>query len=187
MTDNEPRLYGTGTVHGAGFRDGSPEAPTDPTPTPTPQEVLARAIHEQWRRDVGIIDPARWEDLFADERDGLMRQADACLAACLVWWLGASLAATGDAPLSAEEFNQLDEDAGNNGDWETPFWKLRSAYLTLAAQLATARAERDALRERVESVLKEQAYYGGGTAEDLAERVNAALLATPARPTDTTP
>ena len=171
-------------------------------PTPTPREVLARAIHEQWRRDVGIIDPVRWEDLFADERDGLMRQADACLAA---------LAATGDAPLpprtACPECGEgcpgwiVQEDVYTGDETQRrcracdEYEQICAAYTTLAAQGAAARAERDALREALERFIDGEEcrfdHHGYCQTHTSLEEgpclmVQArAALATPARPTDT--
>jgi hypothetical protein len=131
--------------------------PTDPTPTP--REVLAKALATAFNlgafyRETGGTGVA------APNYDVEPAEVDRVLAA---------LAATGDAPLTEAVMTRI---AGwlDRGDGHEEIWcdecggevaheddcpvllckRLLASYTTLAAQLAAARAERDALRGQVD-------------------------------------
>lgn len=151
---------------------------SDPTPTPTPREVLDAVLASPNGRAIAAM--------YGPEFTGRTLPT-------LVSEILAALAATGDAPLTEKRLAELTgifESSKSIID-ETCGFELITAYRTLAAQCAAARAERDALRERVRRIT--EPYMAllldrdsrKWIAPQIWFAIEQAVKATPARPTDT--
>lgn len=165
--------------------------PTDPTPTPTPREVLAKGMNE-------------WADWAGRAVSLPTLFPDAPIVVTLERDYRAALAATVDAPLPprtacpecGEECPgwvvQADFYTGDETQRRCracdEYEQICAAYTTLAAQLAAARAERDALREANTGWQRFADHAPGCYGDDQCHcglTIFRARHATPARPTDT--
>lgn len=198
--------------------------PTDPTPTPTPlrlrkKPVVVDAIRYDGefplsflgdRERVGSAGDGTGALLIhtlegtmrAEVGDYIIRGVKGELYPCkpdivAATYEDAALAATGDAPLTAErvaELRGIFESSRSLIDERCGLEAL-TAYTTLAAQCAAVRAERDALREELDNIAKAKptdwsdiegdTYYEFYLWAQSRARHTLDRFATPARPTDT--